>query len=74
MVHLNITLDEDLYRQLKAKAPAKKLSAFIAQALRKQLGPDRAELEQAYRDAAKEAWRPTLSNDWSSTEVEAWPK
>jgi hypothetical protein len=28
MVHLNITLDEDLYRQLEAKAPAKKLSAY----------------------------------------------
>jgi hypothetical protein len=74
MVHLNITLDEDLYRQLKAKAPAKKLSAFIAAALRKQLGPNPVELEQAYRDAAKESWRRPLSEEWSSTEVEAWPE
>ncbi len=74
MVHLNITLDEELYRRLKAKAPAKKLSAFIAHALRQQLGPDTAELQQAYREAAKEPWRRDLSEEWTATEFEAWPE
>jgi len=74
MVHLNITLDEELYLRLKAKAPAKKLSAFIASALRDRLGPDAKELEQAYREAAKEPWRRTLADEWSPTESEAWPE
>jgi hypothetical protein len=56
MVHLNITLDEELYHRLKAKAPPNKLSAFIADALRARLGPDVEELARAYRDAAKEPW------------------
>ena len=73
MVHLNITLDEELFRRLKAKAPPKKMSAFIAQALRERLGPDAAELAEAYRQAAKESWRPSLAREWNPTEVEAWP-
>ena len=74
MVHLNITLDEELYERLKAKAPAKKMSAFIAEAMRARLGPDAEELAQAYRDAAKEPWRRSLSEEWSVTEVEGWPE
>ncbi len=74
MVHLNITLDEEIYRKLKAKAPPKKMSAFIAEALRDRLGPDMAELARGYREAAKEPWRRTLSVDWSATESEAWPE
>ena len=74
MVHLNITLDEELYRRLKARAPAKKLSAFIAAALHERLGPSDDELAQAYREAAKEPWRRTLAEEWNPTEVEAWPQ
>lgn len=67
-------LDEELYRRLKARAPAKKLSAFIADALRARLGPDAEELARAYREAAKEPWRRSLSEEWSVTDVEAWPE
>jgi hypothetical protein len=74
MVHLNITLDEELYERLKAKAPPKKLSAFIADALRARLGPDEEELARAYRDAAKEHWRRSLADEWAATETEAWPE
>ena len=74
MIHLNITLDEELYRRLKAKAPPKKMSAFIAQAVRAQLGPDAQELARAYREAAKEPWRRALSDEWAATESEAWPE
>jgi hypothetical protein len=74
MVHLNITLDDELYRRLKARAPAKKLSAFIADALRARLGPDPEELAQAYREAAKESWRRGLAEEWAASEIEAWPE
>ena len=73
MVHLNITLDDELYRRLKDKAPSKKMSAFIADALRERLGPSAAELAAAYRAAAREPWRKSLAQDWAATETEAWP-
>jgi len=73
MVHLNITLDEDLYRRLKARAAPKKLSAFIADALKARLGPGGDELDEAYRAASREAWRKRLADEWTATETEAWP-
>ena len=73
MVHLNITMEENLYRQLKAQTPPKKMSAFIADAVRAKLRPSPSELEAGYRAAAKERWRRRLADDWSATEVEAWP-
>jgi hypothetical protein len=74
MIHLNITLDEHLYRRLKQRAAPKKLSAFIAKALDEKLGPGPVELEAAYREAAKEPWRKALSEEWAATELEAWPE
>lgn len=74
MVHLNITMNEELYRLLKSRAPAKKMSAFIAEAVRSKLRPSHAELEQGYRAASQEEWRKRLEVEWGSTEVEAWPE
>lgn len=73
IVRLNITLDARLYRRLKARAPSRKISAFIAEAIEARLAPSPAELETAYKAAAREAWRGSLSREWSSTETEAWP-
>jgi hypothetical protein len=74
MVHLNITLDEELYRRLKAQTPPKRMSAFIADALRAKLRPGPEELEAAYRAAAREPWRRRLEEEWAATETEAWPE
>jgi hypothetical protein len=74
MMHLNITLDEDLYRRLKARVAPKKLSAFIAEALGAKMGPGREELAQAYRAASREPWRKRLTDEWTATETEAWPE
>jgi hypothetical protein len=74
MVHINITLDEDLYRRLKARVAPKKLSAFIACALEARMGPGRDELDEAYRVASREPWRKRLADEWAATETEAWPE
>lgn len=71
--HLSITLDEALYARLKRELPAKRISAFIEEAVRAKLRPERAVLDAAYRAAAKERWRKTLADEWSTTEVEGWP-
>ncbi len=72
--HLNITMDEALYDRLKKELPAKRISAFIEAAVRAWLKPSRAELDQAYKTAAREPWRRALADDWASTEVDAWPE
>ena len=74
MVDLNITLDEDLYRRLKARTAPKKLSAFIADALNARMGQSRNELDDAYRAASREPWRKRLADEWAVAETEAWPE
>ncbi len=71
--HLSITLDEALYERLKRELPPKRISAFIEEAVRARLRPDRKTLDAAYRAAAKEPWRRGLSAEWAVTEVESWP-
>lgn len=73
-VHLNITIDEDLYRRLKKELPAKGISAFIEEAVRARLDPDRHELDTAYKAASREKWRRRLSAEWEATEVQDWPQ
>lgn len=72
--HLSITIDEAVYAQLKRRLPPKRISAFIEEAVRAKLGPDRRTLDAAYRAASAEKWRRDLAEDWSVTEGEAWPK
>lgn len=73
-VRLNITMDEDLYERLKDELPPKRISAFINEAVRARLYPDRETLNAAYRKASREAWRRGLADEWLSTETEDWPE
>lgn len=73
-VRLNITMDDDVYARLKKEVPPKKLSAFIAGAVRARLHPDDKTLDAAYRAASKERWRAGLEEDWKHTDDEGWPK
>jgi hypothetical protein len=73
-VRLNITMDEDLYERLKEELPPKRISAFINEAVRARLYPDRKTLDAAYQKASREAWRRPLADDWQITETEDWPE
>ena len=73
-VGLNIIMDETVYKRLKQQVPAKKMSAFINEAVRVKLRPDKATLDAAYKAARTEAWRNTLSEDWAVAETEGWPE
>ena len=63
-VRLNITMDDDVYARLKKEVPPKKLSAFIAGAVRAKLHPDARALNVAYQAASKEQWRVGVVEDW----------
>ena len=73
-VHLNITMDEDLYRRLKRSVPSKGMSAFISHAVRARIYPDRKALDAAYKAASKEAWRRQVSGDWERIDSDGWPE
>lgn len=73
-VRLNIIMEERVYKRLKRQVPAKRMSAFINEAVRTKLSPDRSTLDAAYKAARREAWRKTLSEDWAVTETEGWPE
>jgi hypothetical protein len=73
-VRLNITMDETVYRRLKKQVPPKKMSAFINEAVRVKLCPDKVTLDSAYKSARKEEWRNNLSEDWAVSEAEGWPE
>ena len=72
--HLSITIDRAVYARLKRELPPKRISAFIEEAVRAKLRPDRRALDAAYRAASAERWRGTLAHDWSRTEGEEWPE
>jgi hypothetical protein len=73
-VRLNITVDRDVYVRLKKALPPKRISAFINEAVRARLFPDRRTLDAAYRAARRERWRRGVSEDWKATETEDWPE
>jgi len=73
-VRLNIIMEETVYKRLKQQVPAKRMSAFINEAVRMKLRPDKKDLDAAYKAARREAWRRTLSEDWTATETEGWPE
>ncbi len=73
-VRLNITMDEDLYKQLKRRLPPKKISAFINDAVRAHLYPDTRALDAAYKAASSEPWRRQFAEEWETTEIEDWPE
>lgn len=73
-VRLNITMDETVYARLTKEVHSKRISAFITEAVRAKLRPDRQTLDGAYKAASKERWRRRLADDWSRTDIEGWPE
>jgi len=73
-VRLNILMEKEVYKRLKRQVPPKRLSAFINEAVRTKLRPDKRALDAAYKAARMEAWRNALSKDWAVTEGEGWPE
>ncbi len=73
-VRLNVTVDKQVYLRLKKALPPKRISAFINEAVRARLFPDRRTLDGAYRAASRERWRREVGAEWKATETEDWPE
>lgn len=72
MVHLNITLPEDVVKELKT---IKNKSRFIAEVVREKFRAQKKtrleiELAEGYREMAKQNER--VARDWDSTAADSW--
>lgn len=72
-VRLNITIDEDVHKRLKAELPPKAMSRFINDAVRARLRPSRDDLDRAYQAASRERWRADEAAEWSAIDIVGWP-
>ncbi len=61
-------------RRPKKELPPKGISAFIGEAVKARLRPDRNSLNAAYKAAERERWRVALGKDWAQTDGEGWPE
>ena len=70
---INITLPNDLARDLRKTIPARSRSKFISEALKEKLSKRnlRKEWEKALK--ANYEYNKRMANEWSVTEVEGWP-
>jgi len=73
-VRLNITMDENTYRELKRQVRPKGLSGFINEAVRARLRPDAATLDASYAAASQDRVRQELAVAWDSVEIDGWPE
>ena len=74
MKHVKATysLPEELLLELNCFVESRKKSQFIAEAIEKALREAKAELEQAYREAACDKERKSEIQEWNSLELEGW--
>jgi hypothetical protein len=73
-VRLSITMEDELYERLKAELPPKKINAFVTQAVRARLRPDKRTRAPPDKAASKQRVHAEVSEDWRATEVEGWPE
>jgi len=74
-VKLNITIPEELARQLEKLAGSRKKSRFIAEALRKRIGEIQEQelnkiLEEGYKARRQESL--SITKDFESVDLEGW--
>ena len=76
-VRTTIHLDEGLYTHLKKRAPSRKMSEFINQAIAEKLNHlEQADLESTMKAGylASRSDRTELNGDWAAVDGEGWPE
>ncbi len=69
---MSVSVEEDLYRALKAVAGPRGMSRFIAEAVRDKLSESRRALEAEYAEAAGDRRRQEELADWDAIAGEGW--
>ena len=64
MKTMSISLQENLYEQLKHSVPSKKISQFVCHAISAELERKDQELTLAYEEVEKNDERQELLNEW----------
>jgi hypothetical protein len=69
MKTMSISIDESLHYKLKHNVPAKKISMFVSQAIKKELDAVESELRAAYTEAEQDSARQKELKDWDAIDV-----
>jgi predicted CopG family antitoxin len=68
---LSITVNDDLYGDLKQAITPGQISKFVSEAIRARLEKQRKELIQAYQEASQDLTREAELEDWDKIS-ESW--
>lgn len=72
---INITLPNDLARDLRETIPARSRSKFISEALKEKLAKKR-DLKKEWQESLKanKEFYKKVASEWKATEMEGWPR
>jgi len=71
-INVTFSLPEEIHKKLQALVGRRKMSAFVAQAIDKELEKQIHALKQAYIEAEADADRQKVVNDWAVLGMEGW--
>ena len=75
MTRINITLPEELVRDLRKTIPARKRSQYITSALKEKLDKKRRVQRELVKSLkANRKLYEEIDKDWDSIETEGWPE
>lgn len=69
---LSITLNDQLYHQLKQMVPTRGISKFISKAIEDMINKKASSLHKAYMEAYKDHARNKEATEWDITDIEGW--
>lgn len=71
-INVTLSLPVDTHQKLQSLIGRRKMSAFVAQVIDKELDRQVKELKQAYIEAEADAERQKVIRDWSALDGDDW--
>ena len=71
-INVTFSLPEDTHKKLQSLVGRRKMSAFVAQAIDKELEKQVHALKQAYIEAEADVGRQKVVNDWAVLGMGVW--
>lgn len=69
---MSVCIDDEIYSTLKRVAGPRGMSRFIAGAVKERLEVEDKKLVNEYREAAKDADRRKVEQDWNAADADGW--
>jgi len=72
MKTLSITLEDNLYKQLREIAHARQVSSFVSEAIKGHIQAKMLKMMSDYEEAAKDESRMSEIDEWRAIDAEGW--